>query len=446
MISSNNQPKRTETSDEDFTEEHYRQLLRSAKATYHFAKYDAIPWGTRFVLWRHDLDCSINRAAALAGIEAEEGITATYFVNPCSEFYNPFEPGQTRLLKKILGLGHHLGLHFDVALHGIQDEAELHSKVAQQGRWLEEAFGVCPVVFSFHNPDAAHLQFDADSYGGLINCYSRRFKAEISYCSDSNGYWRFRRLHDVVAEASDPRLQVLTHPEWWQVKPMPPRQRIFRCAYGRAAATMRLYGETLRAPGRINHGGASAALGFLQESHPRQFELCDYLWNQSRFHILFLELWRLLEEQLGRLFETMFREKWGVPAHEVSRFFADDATGVEEWRLFDAVFGDQAWSLASGADGGVHQRWAAVHHQLAHNRFAPAPAELEEGCVYLCAIIQHLAGWGLQSELSRDGLTEEGYRQPTPDAIRREAFEKRWQTLRNLISTMRFFPVSTSIK
>ena len=161
-------------------------------------------------------------------------MAATYFVNPHCEFYNPFELGQAQHLKHILRLGHSIGLHFDATFHEIQDEAQLHCKVEQEGRWLEEAFGVRPVAFSFHNPVAAHLQCDADSYGGLINCYSHRFKSEINYCSDSNGYWRFRRLHDVLSEASDPCLQVLTHPGWWQVNPMPPRQRIFRSAYGRA--------------------------------------------------------------------------------------------------------------------------------------------------------------------------------------------------------------------
>ena len=136
MISSDNQPNRATASDVDFTEVHYRQLLRVARASYSFATYDAIPWGTRFIIWRHDLDYSINRAAALANIEAEESVTATYFVNPLSEYYNPFEPKQAQVLKHILSLGHRLGLHFDAAFHNIQNEEQLHSKVAQEGRWL----------------------------------------------------------------------------------------------------------------------------------------------------------------------------------------------------------------------------------------------------------------------------------------------------------------------
>ena len=407
MISSDNQPNRVTPSDEDFTEAHYRQLLRIAKASYRFATYDAIPWGTRFILWRHDLDYSINRAAALASIESEEGVTATYFVNPCSEYYNPFEPGQVRLLKRILGLGHRLGLHFDATFHDIRDEEQLHKKVAQEGRWLEEAFGVRPAVFSFHNPGAAHLQCDADSYGGLISCYSRRFKAEIPYCSDSNGYWRFRRLHDVLTEATDPCLQVLTHPGWWQEQPIPPRQRIFRCAYGRANATMRGYDDGLRAHGRLNHAGLADHLFFLQSLHTRLFTLLDYLWNQGHFAALFVELWRLHEHQINQFCKAAFRKGWQVPAADVNAFFEDRSLAIDGWRLFNAVFGC-TWQQAAGVEGEQFKYWVALRNRLVHSRFSAAGSQLEEGCVFLCGAIEALAAWGQSQPMAYDGIRHLG--------------------------------------
>jgi hypothetical protein len=292
MISTYNEPLSTASCDADFTVERYRSLLGVAKQKYRVAFYDDIPWGSKFLLWRHDLDYSINRAAALAEIEAEEGIRATYFVNPGSEFYNPFEPTQARLLKHILGLGHRLGLHFDASLHDVQNERILDEKIAQERRWLEDALGT-PDAFSFHNPMASHLVYDAESYGGLQNCYSRRFKAEVGYCSDSNGYWRFRRLHDVLSDATDPCLQVLTHPGWWQAEPMPPRQRIFRSAFGRALATMRQYDAQMAEHRRVNHGGVLDDLKCLESVDPERIFLLDFLWNQGYLDSLFLELWRL---------------------------------------------------------------------------------------------------------------------------------------------------------
>jgi|APTNR8051073442_1049403.scaffolds.fasta_scaffold04964_7 hypothetical protein len=407
MISSDNPPKRSATSDEDFTEQHYRQLLRTAKAAYRFVTYDAIPWGTRFILWRHDLDFSINRAAALASIEAEEGVTATYFVNPRSEYYNPFEPGQVRLLRHILGHGHRLGLHFDAAFHGVEDEETLHSKVAQEARWLDETLGVRPDAFSFHNPGADHLRCDADHYGGLVNCYSGRFKTEVPYCSDSNGYWRFRRLHDVLTEASDRCLQVLTHPGWWQSKPMPPRQRIFRSAYGRAQATMNGYDAALVEHGRINHAGLTDSLCFLQPLHPRAFALCDYLWNQGYLDALFVELWRLHEAQVNRLCKAVLRKVWRVPASDVNAFFGQESAWVDGFMLFRGMFGE-TWQTLAGLDAGEFSKWVGVRNQLVHGKGTYEIALLEQGCVLVCDAIARLAVWGLAQPLAYDGLAHLG--------------------------------------
>ena len=148
-------------------------------------------------------------------------------------------------------MGHEIGLHFDSDFYEIYDESSLSLKIAAEAEILERLYGVKPAVFSFHNPVAEQLSCEDEVYGGLINCYSRRFKNDVTYCSDSNGYWRFRRLRDVLVEAKAPCLQVLTHPGWWQDLPMPPRQRIFRSVYGRAAATMRDNDTALDSYGRL---------------------------------------------------------------------------------------------------------------------------------------------------------------------------------------------------
>jgi hypothetical protein len=228
MISAENKSENPMPDDEDFTLGHYRELCNLAVANYPVADYNHIPWGRRFILWRHDLDFSLNRGLALAKIEAEVGLKATYFLNPHCEFYNLAESSQHAIVREILSHGHDIGLHFDANFFGKISEVQLNDLIAQEADWLNWLFGVTPVAFSFHNPDASTLTFEADAYGGLHNCYSERFKKEVPYCSDSNGYWRFRRLNDVLSEAADPCLQVLTHPGWWQDKPTPPRQRIFR--------------------------------------------------------------------------------------------------------------------------------------------------------------------------------------------------------------------------
>jgi hypothetical protein len=122
--------------------------------------------------------------------------------------------------------------------------------VRRAGRWLKESFDVVIYAFSFHEPKRNHLAYEKSFYGGLVNCYFSKFKNDVPYCSDSNGYWRFRRLHEVLESGSDNCLQVLTHPGWWQKESMPPRQRVVRCVYGRAEAVIKNYDSILAENGR----------------------------------------------------------------------------------------------------------------------------------------------------------------------------------------------------
>ena len=62
MIKSDNQPLNEEAFIEDFTVEHYGELLRLAQVNYQFVSYENIPFGERFILWLHDCDFSLNRA------------------------------------------------------------------------------------------------------------------------------------------------------------------------------------------------------------------------------------------------------------------------------------------------------------------------------------------------------------------------------------------------
>ena len=407
MISPYNQAINAEQNQEDFTLNHYRELVRLAKQKYYFSKYT--DWNSfpnqlnRLIWWRHDVDGSINRSVRLAKIEQEEGVNTTYFLNLRSEFYNIFEKSQITLVKEIINLGHDIGLHFDAAFYEIHDINQLELFLEKEVNCLQSMLDVKPVAFSFHSPAPKDFLFEANQYLGLINCYSKRFKEEIGYCSDSNGYWRFRRLYNVLAEAKDSCLQVLTHPECWQDTPMPHRQRIFRCAYERAAATLRTYDITLEQYGRLNHAGAAGALLVLKASQPQRFELCDYLWNQGEFQTLFVELWRLHAEQINRLCKASFRKEWAEPAREVNTFFSSDGLMVDGWKLFNEVF-EIPWSAVTAIGEADHQNLQRIYNQIVRGRLSVSPTELEQGCILLCVMIQGLAEWGRAQSISYDGL------------------------------------------
>lgn len=385
MISSSNKPTQMTSSDDDFSEAHYRELLHLAKASYCFTTYDAIAWGSRFILWRHDVDFSLNRALALSAIEADEGIVSTYFVNLRSEGYNVFELSQARLIERILGRGHHLALHFDAAFRGIANEDMLQEQVAREARWLENEFGVRPTAFSFHNPVAAHLQCEAETYSGLINCYSKRLKDEVGYCSDSNGYWRFRRLYDVLADATEPCLQVLTHPEWWQERPMVPRQRVFRSAYGRAAAMLREYDATIFASGRVNHRGLLECLVGLKQTTPKRFELLDYLCNEEHLDLLFLELWRLHDCQVLEACKSAMNS-WKVCGVEIEALLSRLGPQFNSRSLFEFIFG-KCWLTDTGYDMVAYRRLSELHALISHRPSKSERHKVEIACRDLAAIV-----------------------------------------------------------
>jgi len=237
---------------DDFTINEYVDLIRIAKSNYRFVDYNLTELKGNFILMRHDCDFSLNRALRIAQIENDNSVISTFFINPHCEFYNVLEKSQTKILKKILELGHNIGLHFDLFYYDVSSEDQLNDLVGKEAQWLQSLLECKIKAFSYHNPSNLCLTWDQIEYGGLINCYSNFFQNNVPYCSDSNGYWRFRRLRDVLEQATDPCLQILTHPGWWQEKPMLPRERILRAVKGRASALMKMYDNFLEEAGRKN--------------------------------------------------------------------------------------------------------------------------------------------------------------------------------------------------
>jgi hypothetical protein len=237
----------------DFTEHSYRELIRQAKINYQFTTFPKAG-AARTMLWRHDLDASIQRSLRLAEIEAEEGVVATYFVYPRCPYYNILSPHVAPLMRRILELGHDLALHFDPAFYGpVTSAAALLPEIAGERDLLAREFGTPPVAISFHNfglfdPAA----FSDDHVVGMVNAYGTSIKAKYGYVSDSNGVWLYRRLKTVLEEAKEERLQVLTHPEWWTPEVMPPRARLQRAIDGYASAMGQWYDEIVDKSGRPN--------------------------------------------------------------------------------------------------------------------------------------------------------------------------------------------------
>ena len=239
----------------EFTEEGYINHLNIAKSKYSFLSYSDALNNKPGILWRHDVDGSIHRAYKLAMIEQELGVFATYFIYLNSTFYNALEKEVSQKILHISSLGHDIGLHFDPSFHDlkIKETKRLEECVQKDKHILENVIGVKLSAISFHNPDVGGnwLSFPMDIICGLPSAYAPAIQKNYFYCSDSNGYWRFKPLSTVLDE-NHQKLHILTHPTWWIPKPRSPRDRIQRCIDGRAEDTGKKYDDLLERLGREN--------------------------------------------------------------------------------------------------------------------------------------------------------------------------------------------------
>ena len=97
-----------------FTYSAYETLIALLRAQeYAFCDYHDHAQHPRCVILRHDIDNSLPQAVRLAEIEAELGVKSTYFVLLRTDFYNVASKTGQDALRRILSLGHEIGLHYD---------------------------------------------------------------------------------------------------------------------------------------------------------------------------------------------------------------------------------------------------------------------------------------------------------------------------------------------
>ena len=233
----------------DFTEKNYKKIIKRIRNKCIF--YNEVGNKKKFTLWRHDVDFSPHRAHALAKIEKTNNLKSTYFIQLNSAFYNIFEEEIKSLFLKVLSFGHQLGLHFDFNSYEINSKDELEEYLTYEKKILEKLFKIKIKAFSFHNPTKKILKYNDFKYANMINAYAKYFKDNVIYCSDSNGYWRHQKLENFFNNKYD-KIQVLTHPVWWQKKITNPRQKIVHAANERAQKCIKNYDKLLKKSRRIN--------------------------------------------------------------------------------------------------------------------------------------------------------------------------------------------------
>ena len=122
-----------------FSFEDYREIIRIIKATGRHANYADALGKDGFIIMRHDVEYSVERAYELARVEQSMDFVSTYFFQWTNNSYNILSRRNMNMIKDMHERGQHIGLHF--ALNGMTDMEEIRRRIRKEMEILSEMFG-----------------------------------------------------------------------------------------------------------------------------------------------------------------------------------------------------------------------------------------------------------------------------------------------------------------
>ena len=205
-----------------FSFDDYREIIRIIKATGRHSNYADALGKDKFIIMRHDVEYSVERAYELARVEQSMDFVSTYFFQWTNNSYNILSRRNMNMIKDMHERGQHIGLHF--ALNGMTDMAEIRKRIRKEIEILSEMFGFAIREFSIHRPSKDVLRENI-KLDGIINAYQDDFftfaeqvtedtPVEVKYMSDANHIWRYGYPDEKNITGYD-KVQILTHPFAW---------------------------------------------------------------------------------------------------------------------------------------------------------------------------------------------------------------------------------------
>ena len=205
-----------------FSYEDYRQIIRIIQSTGRYAHYADALGKEKFIIMRHDVEYSVERAYELAKVEQSMDFTSTYFFQWTNNSYNVLSKKNIDMIKDMRERGQHIGLHF--ALNGMTDMEEIRRKIKKEIDMLSEMFGFQIREFSIHRPSKDVLRENI-KLDGILNAYQDDFftfaenvtektPVIVKYMSDANHIWRYGYPDEDNITGYD-KVQILTHPFAW---------------------------------------------------------------------------------------------------------------------------------------------------------------------------------------------------------------------------------------
>ena len=200
----------------------YKEIIRIIKSTDRYMDYHKALTSDKFILMRHDVEYSVERAYELAKVESSMDFTSTFFFQWTNNSYNILSRKNKDLIKDMHERGHTIGLHF--ALNGMTDMEQIRKQIAKEMEILNSMFEFKIDTFSIHRPSKDVLRENI-KLPGLINAYQDEFftfaenvtentPVSVKYLSDANHIWRYGYPDEKNILEND-KVQILTHPFAW---------------------------------------------------------------------------------------------------------------------------------------------------------------------------------------------------------------------------------------
>lgn len=206
-----------------FSYREYRKIVEIVKESGRSCNFSQALDRERFIIMRHDVEFSVERAFALSRLEDEMDFTSTYFFQLTNNSYNLLSRQNQAMLRQMKENGHVIGLHY--ATNGMTDMGQIREQIQKEIRVMSEMLEMEITAFSVHRPTKDILRENI-KLPGVLNAYQDSFftfaeqvtqdtPLEVRYFSDAQHRWNYGLVPDRETIEKYDKVQILTHPYSW---------------------------------------------------------------------------------------------------------------------------------------------------------------------------------------------------------------------------------------
>jgi hypothetical protein len=210
-----------------FSYEYYREIIDVLQRSGKLCSFHQLTkaYERKFVIMRHDVEFSVDRAWHLAVFEHSHHFHSAYFFQLTNNAYNVLSKRNRDLIKNIANMGHKVGLHFH--LNGMTELNAITERIRKEIDVMSSMLEMEIDSFSIHRPTAAVLK-NTIKLPGIINAYDDSFFSftedmvnnppVIKYLSDARHQWNYGLDPNEETINRHNKIQILIHPYSWTEK------------------------------------------------------------------------------------------------------------------------------------------------------------------------------------------------------------------------------------